>query len=176
MIFGKSSIIERVARGWLSVLGASQCVNRGRQQLAVSGDQSGRSDLLKQQTGGGYPSCVQRTRQGDAGEVELGCYVLCGCTKGRQCESTVAACSRDFMAVRAIWSGSLLYGFRSTAQPSARLPNTAFVLALEVEPINFHFFFTSLLPGGGGAVLSVSARTWPTRTDGRMRGHGMHAE
>ena len=49
-------------------------------------------------------------------------------------------------------------------------------MALEVEPINFHFFFASLLPGGGGAVLSVSARTWPTRTDGRMRGHGMHAE
>ena len=33
MVFGKSSIIERVARGWLSVVGASQCVNCGRQQL-----------------------------------------------------------------------------------------------------------------------------------------------
>ena len=29
----ESSIIERVARGWLSVMGASQCVNCGRQQL-----------------------------------------------------------------------------------------------------------------------------------------------
>jgi hypothetical protein len=58
VVFGKSSIIERVARGWLSVVGVSHCVNRGRQQLAVSGDQSGRSDLLKRQTDGGYPSCV----------------------------------------------------------------------------------------------------------------------
>ena len=176
MVFGKSSIIERVARGWLSVVGVSQCVNRGRQQLAVSGDQSGRSDLLKRQTDGGYPSCVRRMRQGDAGEVELGCYVLCGCTKGRQCESTVALRRRRFVAAVAIWSAGPLCGSRSTARPSARLPNTAFVLALEVEPINFHFFFASLLPGGGGAVLSVSVRTWPTRTDGRMRGHGMHAE
>jgi hypothetical protein len=38
VIFGKSSIIERVARGWLSVVGASQCVNCGRQQEAVSGE------------------------------------------------------------------------------------------------------------------------------------------
>jgi hypothetical protein len=76
--------------------------------IAVSGEQSGRSDLLKRQTDGGYPSCVQRTRQGDAVEVELGCYVLCGCTKGRQCESTVALRRRHFMAVRAIWSGDLL--------------------------------------------------------------------
>lgn len=93
MNFGKSSIIERVARGWFPFVGASLCVNRGRQQFAVSGDQSGRSDLLKPQADGGYPSCVQRTRPGDAGEVVLGCYELCGCTKGRQCESTVAFCN-----------------------------------------------------------------------------------
>ncbi len=76
--------------------------------IAVSGEQSGRSDLLKRQTDGGYPSCVQGTRQGDAVEVELGCYVLCGCTKGRQCVSTVALRRRHFMAIRAIWSGDLL--------------------------------------------------------------------
>jgi len=91
----KSSIIERVARGWFPFLGASLCNNRGRQQLAVSGDQSGRSDLSKRQTDGGYPSCVQRTQEGDAGEVVLGCYELCGCTKGRQCESTGALFRRD---------------------------------------------------------------------------------
>ena len=135
----KSSIIERVARGWPSFLRASHCVNRGRQQIAVSGEQSGRSDLLKRQTDGGYPSCVRRTRQGDAVEVELGCYVLCGCTKGRQCESTVAHGRRRFVAAVAIWSVGHLCGSRSTARQSARLPNTAFVLALEVEPINFHF-------------------------------------
>ena len=47
-------------------------------------------------------------------------------------------------------------------------------MALEVEPINFRFFF--LLPRVGGAALSVSARTWPTRTEGRMRGAWMHVE
>ena len=108
MDFGKSSIIERVAVSRSLISGAGCCNNRGRQQLAVSGEQSGRSDLLKRQTDGGYPSCVQGTRQGDAVEVELGCYVLCGCTKGRQCESTVALRRRHFMAVRAIWSGDLL--------------------------------------------------------------------
>ena len=76
--------------------------------IAVSGEQSGRSDLLKRQTDGGYPSCVRRTRQGDAKEVELGCYELCNCTKGRQCESTVALRRRHFMAVREIWFGDFL--------------------------------------------------------------------
>ena len=80
--------------------GVSHCVNRGRQQQAVSGEYSGRSDLLKRQTDGEYPSCVRRTRQGEAGEVVLGCYELCGCTKGRQCASTVAQCGRDLFSAR----------------------------------------------------------------------------
>ena len=81
---------------------------------------------MRRQTDGGYPSCVQRTRQGDAVEVELGCYVLCGCTKGRQCESTVAHGRRRFVAAVAIWSAGPLCGSRSTARLSARLPNTVY--------------------------------------------------
>ena len=128
MIFGKSSIIECVARGWLSVVGVSQCVNRGRQQFAVSGDQSGRSDLLKRQTDGGYPSCVQRTRQGDAREVVLGCYELCGCTKGRQCESTGAFCRRDLWPFVRMDLQALCLGLDRHARTRTRLPNTVFWL------------------------------------------------
>ena len=160
MIFGKSSIIERVARGWLSVVGVSQCVNRGRQQLAVSGDQSGRSDLLKRQTDGGYPSCVQRTQKGDAGEVVLGCYELCGCTKGRQCESTGALLQTRFVAICADGSAGPLSGSRSTCTNEDKVAEHGF-LALEVEPINLPFvgrsvsnrrWFTCFLPEKASAI------------------------
>ena len=159
MNFGKSSIIERVARGWLSVVGVSQCVNRGRQQLAVSGEQSGRSDLLKRQTDGGYPSCVRRTRQGDAGEVELGCYELCGCTKGRQCESTGALCGRDLRPFARMDLRACCMGLDRYAPTRTRLPNT--VLRLWRLSLSTSVFLSLEL-----LLFPVRGRRWPT---GRVR-------
>ena len=83
-MFSEKALSSNVLHMPGSPWGARQCDNRGRQQLAVSGEQFGRTDLLKRQTDGGYPSCVRRTRRVEASEVELGCYELCGCTKGRQ--------------------------------------------------------------------------------------------
>ena len=71
-------------------------LNRGRQQQAVSRECSGRSGLLIRQTNGGHPSCVLKTYKGVAEEVELGCYELCMCTKGRQCEITVTQGTCEF--------------------------------------------------------------------------------
>ena len=123
----REKLHHRTCRTWLALRCGSQPMRQLWQAaIAVSGEQSGRSDLLKRQTDGGYPSCVQRTRQGDAVEVELGCYVLCGCTKGRQCESTVALRRRHFMAVRAIWSGDLLCGSRSEAGTECKVAEHGF--------------------------------------------------
>lgn len=164
VVFGKSSIIERVARGWLSVVGASQCVNRGRQQAAVSGEQSGRSDLLKRQTDGGYPSCVQRTRQGDAGEVELGCYELCDCTKGRQCESTVALCRRDLWPFVRFGQWTLCMGLDQQHGPSVWLPNTVFWLwRLSLSTSFFVGRSDSDRHGRSDAAMAVG---WDKRSEG----------
>ena len=161
----REKLHHRTCRTWLVL----RCEGQPMRQLwqaaiAVSGEYSGRSGLLKRQTDGGYPSCVQRTRQGDAGEVELGCYVLCGCTKGRQCVSTVALRRRHFMAVRAIWSGDLLYGSRSTARTEDKVAEHCLWL-WKLSPSTSTFSSRPFSLASGEKVA-----------EGRMRGHGMHAE